>query len=263
MSAFSIINLPAHILLSGVFSMRVLRRGGQTLYVWRNVQLVKSRLILFFALLALAFMLFTLNVFPYASVGLIMVPVAYGLGIYSYKSYLAWQGGSFGEESVTEALMSLDDSYTLLNGLVVPPNRGDTDHIVIGPNGFFVVESKNYGGRISCEGDVWKKTKVGKGGVYNLEIGSPSNQLKRNAKVLKDFLLEHQEDIFGGRAPHLWVHGVLVFTNPDAELELNSPTVDIVDLDDLRGHIMSSKSEFALSPDMVVSAGRVLLRYAC
>jgi hypothetical protein len=217
---------------------------------------------LFVTLLILAFLLFTMDMFPYASIGLVLIPLSYVLGIYSYRSYLAWRGGSHGEEAVSFALSGLDDSYLLLNGLVVPPNRGDTDHIVVGPNGFFVLESKNLGGRISCEGDLWKKTRVGKNGAFNLEIGSPSNQLKRNAKVLKDFILAHQDEVFHAAAPHIWVHVVLVFTNPDAEVELHGPTVDVVDLDDLCAHIRSFKSSYSLSASEVAAAGRALLRYA-
>jgi hypothetical protein len=242
--------------------MRILRRGQQTLYVWRNMHLVKSRFMLFALLLALAFLLFIINEFPYASVGLLMIPIAYLLGIYSYKSYLTWRGGSLGEELVIRELEGLSDSYILLNGLIVPPNRGDTDHIIVGPNGIFVVESKNYGGRISCDGDVWRKIKVGRGGgVYNLKIGSPSNQVKRNAKVLKDFLLHHQDEIFKGGAPHLWVHGILVFTNPDAEIELRNPTIDVVDLDSLSNHVKSVDSNLDLTPQQVDSLGSVLLRH--
>ncbi len=241
--------------------MRVLSDGGAG-YVWRNTQLVKSRVLLFLTLLVLAFTMFLLDQAPYSSVGLILVPLAYVLGIYSYKSYLTWRGGSVGEESVADALNELDDSYILLNGLVVPPNRGDTDHIVVGPNGFYVMESKNYGGRISCDGDQWSKVKVGRGGtVYTLEIGSPSNQVKRNAKVLKDFILEHQGEIFEDKAPHLWVHGLLVFTNPDAEVELHNPTVEVVELDQLAEHIQSTDSCYTLTPGEVDSAGRLLMKH--
>lgn len=241
--------------------MRILRHGGQTLYVWRNIQLVKSRILLFLTLLVLAFLLFTLNEFPYSSMGLIMIPLSYALGVMSYQSYMAWKGGREGEEAVSAALKGLPDSYVLLNGLVVPPNRGDTDHIVMGPNGLFVVESKNYGGRISCEGDTWSKLKVGRGGTsYNLKIGSPSNQVKRNAKVLKDFILERKQKIFGTNSPHIWVHGLLVFTNPDAELELSNPTVDVVELDNLAEHIASADSEYSLSPRQVDAIAESLLR---
>jgi hypothetical protein len=242
--------------------MRVLKGGSQTLYVWRNLQLIRGRIVLFISLLVFAFLLFALNVFPYASMGLIMVPIAYVLGVYSYSSFRTWQGGSLGEKLVTKSLSGLDDSYVLLNGLVVPPNRGDTDHIVIGPNGFFVIESKNYNGRISCDGDEWEKRKMIRGELQSLKIGSPSNQVKRNAKVLKDFILSHQEDVFLGAAPHIWVSGILVFTNPDAELELNRPTVDVVELDELCDHIRAVKTESPLSAENIAAAAKALIRYA-
>jgi hypothetical protein len=240
--------------------MRVFHRGN-ALYLWRNIQLVWSRVLLFILLLVMALILSVSGAFPYASIGLALIPLAYLLGVYSYKSYLTWVGGSAGEELVSKSLMGLDDSYLLINGVVVPPNRGDTDHIILGPNGVFVIESKNYGGRISCDGDAWRKSKVVRGVSQNLEIGSPSNQLKRNAKVLKDFLLAHQEEVFGGKAPHLWVHGLLVFTNSDAELELHNPSVDVVELDELCGRILSAKSEFLLSPKQVEAMGGVIVRY--
>jgi hypothetical protein len=242
--------------------VRILRRKTQSIYMWRNIQLVRTRVLLFASLLLLAFLLFILNIFPYASLGLIMLPLAYVLGVYSYRSYLTWLGGLEGEEMVSNALKELDDSYILLNGLVVPPNRGDTDNIIVGPNGFFVVESKNYGGRISCNGDEWKKVRVWGDKVYNLEIGSPSNQVKRNAKVLKDFILAHQREIFAGVAPHVWIHGVLVFTNPDAEVELQNPTIAVVELDELCDHIRSTKSEYSLSAAVIDSTGQVLQKYA-
>lgn len=237
--------------------MRILKGG--TSYLWRNIQLVRGRLIIFFFLLVSASVLFAMNVFPFATFGLILIPISYVLGAYSYSSYLTWQGGSAGEKAVTEALMALPDTYVLINGVVVPPNRGDIDHILIGPNGFFVIESKNYGGRISCIGDLWKKTKIIGGTLKNLEIGSPSNQVKRNAKVLKDFILANQEEVFGGKAPHIWVVGLLVFTNPEVELELIDPTVDVVELDNLVGVISSTKSEFSLSSVQVESAARVIV----
>jgi len=50
-------------------------------------------------------------------------------------------------------LSGLPDSFSLISGVVIPPNRGDTDHIVLGPTGIFVIEDKHYGGEIKCDGD--------------------------------------------------------------------------------------------------------------
>ena len=72
--------------------------------------------------------------------------------------------GSQSSHLVTEALRNLPDSYSLISGVVIPPNRGDTDHIVLGPNGIFVIEDKHYAGEIKCKGDEWKRHKIGRKG---------------------------------------------------------------------------------------------------
>ncbi len=79
--------------------MRILKGGSQTMYVWRNIQLVRGRVILFLCLLISTLLLFALNVFPYATLGLLIAPVAYVLGAYSYSSYLTWLSGSAGEKA--------------------------------------------------------------------------------------------------------------------------------------------------------------------
>jgi len=56
--------------------MHVLKRGVD-LYVWRNIHLIKGRLFLFLMLFILSVMLFVMNQFPYATVGVILIPLAY------------------------------------------------------------------------------------------------------------------------------------------------------------------------------------------
>ena len=236
--------------------------GSKTLYVWRNIQLMKGRLMVFGALFLFATILFALNEYLFSSIGLIILPLSYILGAYTYRSYLIWISGLEGEQMVIESLSRINDDYIMLNGLVVPPNRGDIDHIIVGPNGIFVVESKNYGGIISCDGDIWKKERmITPKNTVSTKIGSPSNQIKRNAKVLKDFILTNQKEIFKGYAPHLWVHGVVVFTNSNATLKLANPTVEIVGIGDIGNHIISTKSDYSLSEEQIEKIGLLLSKH--
>ena len=226
--------------------------GRQTIFVWRNIQLVRGRVFLFTLLFLSAVLLFALNEYLFATLGLLMIPLAYVLGIYSYRTYLIWNSGLEGERAVNRELDRLPDTYSGQSGVVLQSNRGDIDHVVVGPNGIFVIESKNYGGNISCDGDQWRKTRrITNEKSIESTIGSPSRQVKRNAKVLKDFLLERQYEAFGGPAPHLWLHAILVFTNPRATLELKDPTVDVVQLSDLVDAILSAKSPYCLTPETV------------
>lgn len=240
--------------------MQVFRKRSN--YIWRNIHLKKSQILLFITIFFLSFMLFIMNKFPYASVGLILIPLAYILGIYTYQKYILWDSGATGENSIEKELKRLDDKYYMINGAVIPPNRGDTDYIILGTNGIFVIESKNYGGEISCDGDVWGRYKIGKrGSRYELYIGSPSNQVKRNAKVLKDFMLEHRNKIFNENIPHLWINGIVVFTNKNANLDIKNPTVEILKIDELYDFI-KNKRDVKFSIKEIENIKNLILKYS-
>jgi len=241
--------------------MKILRKEAK--YVWRNVQLNKSRVIIFLILLLLGFLLFIINVFPYASIGTILILLSYFLGIYTYQKYLTWKSGEISNDIVIEKLSKLPDSYVLISGVVVPPNRGDTDHIILGPNGIFVIEAKHYGGEIKCDGDDWERYKIGaKGKRYELWIGSPSNQVKRNAKVLKDFILKHKKEIFEERkrTPHIWVESILIFTNERVNLNVNNPTVQILDIEEICDFILSQNFNYSLSEKEIEKISDLILK---
>ena len=241
--------------------MKVLKKRAA--YVWRNIHLNRSRLLLFFILLLLGFSLFIMNVFPYASIGTILILMSYFFGMYTYQKYLTWKSGEISGDLVIQKLIELPDSYSLISGVVVPPNRGDTDNIVIGPNGIFVIEAKHYGGEIKCDGDVWERYKIGKkGNRYSLWSGSPSNQVKRNAKVLKDFLLEHKKEIFERIAPHIWIESIILFTNERANLYIKNPTVQVLITDEICDFILSLDSKYSLSENEIDNISQIILKYS-
>ena len=55
----------------------------------------------------------------------------------------------------------------------MPDGRGNVDHLVMGPNGLFAIETKNYSTFVKCSGDDWF--------VNGKKIRSLSKQAKRNA----------------------------------------------------------------------------------
>ncbi len=106
------------------------------------------------------------------------------------------QSGVRGEEMTLKILQKLPKEYTILTNPVIL-NRGVTmelDFVVIGKNGVFIVESKNYRGIISgkTSKQTWKQVKHGKNDkVYEKEIGNPVKQShrqgRRMAEMFKDF----------------------------------------------------------------------------
>jgi len=217
---------------------------------------------IFLTLFVLATMLLAINIKPYASLGLVMIPVSYILGLYAYRNYIIWRSGPQGEERVGEELQKLSDDYVMVHNAVIPPSTGDIDYIVVGPSGIFVIETKNVGGNIFCDKDAWSRYKIGSGGkTFPLGIGNPSRQAKRSAKTLKDFILKHKEKIFGRRSPHLWVHSILVFTNKNVTLNLKNPTIDVLSVEELNKFILKQDG-LHLPPEGVNGIVNVLVKNA-
>lgn len=90
--------------------------------------------------------------------GVVLAAAAIGTGIYSIKKIDAFERvrrlmrkGADGETRVGQILGNFPDSFSILNGLVTP--FGDLDHIVVGPTGVFVVDTKNWRGVVSSDGN--------------------------------------------------------------------------------------------------------------
>jgi hypothetical protein len=65
----------------------------------------------------------------------------------------AWATGALGEEWMGAALAPLTaEGFALLHDLQVPGRRENIDHMLIGPPGVVIVETKNYGGRVWSRG---------------------------------------------------------------------------------------------------------------
>lgn len=97
----------------------------------------------------------------------------------------SWAKGLEGENLVLRYLKTLPKDYFIFNDVKFQGSRGNIDHIVIGPNGMFVVETKNYSGKWRIDGDQWYYYKQGK---YNQARYDPTDQVTRNEYDLENFL---------------------------------------------------------------------------
>lgn len=80
---------------------------------------------------------------------------------------------------------------------MLPDGRGNVDHLVMGPNGLFAIETKNYSTIVKCSGDDWF--------VNGKKIRSLSKQAKRNA-----------------------IAALLVFVNGNGRFSIKNPTVPVL-----------------------------------
>jgi hypothetical protein len=181
----------------------------------------------------------------------ILSVILFVVAVYLWNKQTTWNIGADGEESVIRVLQNLDSSFKVVNDIVLPGDKQNIDHVVIGSMGVFVLETKNHNGIIRCYEDEWSRKKVGRRGtVYDAGIGNPSKQAKRNAVVLKNWFASENIDVG-------YISAVVVFSNEDIELNLIKPTVKVVSINDLLG-VFKGKTDVRMNPEKVSSASEKL-----
>jgi hypothetical protein len=215
--------------------MRKIKASNSYLKNQVRKNVAKAALSAFLFTVVFAFLIYRLLSFGFGileEVGLVLLLAPLGAFYYYLRKYHIYSSGLQGEKNVADYLnRNLNDDYYLINDLYLQGGGGDIDHVVLGPTGVFVLETKNWSGNITCNGDNWQRS--GKGNV-----SAPSNQVKRNVAKIRR-ILDGAPQL---RGLGIWVEGVVVFTNRHATLHINNPTVAIVKLPQLTSHIASHPS---------------------
>lgn len=183
--------------------------------------------------------------------GLVFLLASLATFYFCLSKYHIYRGGWQGEKQVVNLLShTLSDDYFLLNDLYLRDGGGDIDHIVLGPNGVFVLETKNWNGNISCNGDEWHRP-----GKRNFS-GSPSRQVKRNAAKIQQ-IIDGNSNL---RALGIWVVGIVVLTNNHATLHVNNPTVTILKLPQLPNYLTNYRNSKDFSPEQLEVIGKEIVK---
>jgi Nuclease-related domain len=116
--------------------------------------------------------------------GLAAVAAGWGLRFRPSTDASAWRRGAAGERRTARLLARLErDGWVTLHDLAVPGSRANLDHLAIGPGGVFVIDSKQYRGRLQLDasGQLWH-------GHYPLAptLGTVSFEADQAAQVLPD-----------------------------------------------------------------------------
>jgi nuclease-like protein len=86
------------------------------------------------------------------------VAAGWGLRFKPSPDAVAWRRGAAGERRTARLLAPLErHGWVVLHDLAVPSSRANLDHLVIGPGGVFVIDSKQYRGRLQLDpsGRLW------------------------------------------------------------------------------------------------------------
>jgi hypothetical protein len=230
---------------------------GSSSYLKNQVRKNLAKATLFILIFSAILFGVTLRVIDTMKIGTLeeaglLLSIAPLISFYFYlRKYRIFGGGWEGEKQVAKLLTSkLNDDYYLLNDLYLRKGGGDIDHIVLGPNGVFVLETKNWSGNISCSGDEWQRT-----GKRNFS-GSPSRQVKRNVVRIKQ-IIDSSPNL---RPLGIWVEGIVVFSNNHAVLHVNNPSVPILKLPQLPSHIVGYRSSQIISREQLEAIGKEIFK---
>jgi hypothetical protein len=81
------------------------------------------------------------------------VAAGWGLRFRPSPETVAWRRGAAGERHTARLLHPMErQGWAVLHDLAVPGSRANIDHLVIGPGGVFVIDSKHYRGRLQLDG---------------------------------------------------------------------------------------------------------------
>jgi Nuclease-related domain len=114
--------------------------------------------------------------------GLAATAAGWGLRFRPSLDASAWRRGAAGERRTARLLSPLErHGWAVLHDLAVPRSQANIDHLVIGPGGLFVVDSKQYRGRLQLDpsGRLWHGRSplapTPAGGVVRGRPGRPSS----------------------------------------------------------------------------------------
>lgn len=162
--------------------------------------------------------------------------------------------GVEGEKSTAHQLKYIGAEYRVLHGRRVHAGGGtqEFDHIVVGPNGVFHIDSKHWSGDIHFTGQGVErvKSRSDRGKQAEPHSQDPTAQLYRHEYVLKELFKQHriQADLVG----------IVCFTHPNCRLVGTSPAFATLKLDRLVHHIKTYKPKRTLSAAEVASIEKLI-----
>ncbi len=157
-----------------------------------------------------------------------------------FRNSFSFRSGIRGEKAVVDTLGVLDDSYCMINDIMLGDTGGNIDHVLVGRNGVFAIETKNYTGSVRCSGDYWSK----RGARRWYDIRSISKQATINAVRLKR-LISRQTAWEG------FVEAICVFTDPSVVLQLKRPTLTVLRVWNVADFIREARPSQGLSDSQV------------
>ncbi len=219
--------------------MNTKRISLANLVVTRNMYVSLKRK--FYIYLVLAFILLPL------------LPLSIYLFYKAYSSYnlaVRWLTGYNGEKKVAKALKKLK-SYRIINDVPLN-NKTNIDHVVLGKNGIFVIETKNIRGNVYVNGRSWKRIKIKNGKKFIIKE-NPINQARRNAYLLAKYIKAKT----GKNYP---VKALVVLANNRVKKKIKNSKTPILTVKDVNKYIKRYKTKNPISKREIKEIESAIMR---
>jgi hypothetical protein len=229
--------------------MRIVQVGGR--YMERREQRLWAVLASLFGLAAAGIFVVvgTPGARPlYLGAGVATVLTALRLGAPVARRLRNVRKGRLGERMVADLLRGLPDDYWLINDVTLGLARGTIDHVLIGPCGVVVIETKRFAGSVRCSGDDWS--------VNGDRRSRVSQRADSGACAVRYFLSERHPDLTGTALR--WVESLIVFTHPLCRLEVIHPRTTIVRYSYLFQVVLDLAQKHAMDPSVVEQLAHTL-----
>ena len=147
------------------------------------------------------------------------------LASYYIKRGIIFGFGAKGENLGLIQALNLPEGYHVFTNVTISYQNysQETDLIIVGMKGVYIIEIKNHNGKIVGDGEAaeWVQHKVGRGGGrYSKKMNNPVKQVKGQVYKLSKFL--KQQGI------NVWVEGVILFTNDGVNVSVSNSTIPIL-----------------------------------
>lgn len=124
------------------------------------------------------------------------------------------------DQTLAKILKGLDNRYYLYNYVLPAP------HVLLAPFGLCVINPKDQAGKIRCQGEKWRH-ETGRKRILRLlgqeGLGNPTKEVRAVTERLRRFLAQLLPD------NDMPIEGVVVFTNPQVDLEAENSSVPVLD----------------------------------
>lgn len=173
--------------------------------------------------------------FYFSHISLIILFVGAVTFSYGYNKNKSRDKGIVGKSIVKNYLNQLPEEYIIYNNVKLPGSYVNIDHVVIGLNGIFVIESKNYNGFFIVKNKEWfYKT----GRTIQRTTSNPGKQVLANSISLRKFLIDNGINMDG-----IWIQSIVTLVNKNFKIVEKTKHYTILFPETIPGFIKNSNKK--------------------